>query len=178
MRYGEVEGELKRLLTEYGPSHPTPPAYPFHHLVSDGVWEVRTDQGPGSPGSRVGLLRSSGATWRRAPGLRAALAKEPSLLRRLARVLLDTRFPPSLHMDLCEAAGLDLELAETESVHGAGAATRRQRDRRMRELILTAYELQADDRPLRSRPASMAGGADSRSHASQQRSRVTGGGPT
>ncbi|MFF2813826.1 phosphorothioated DNA-binding restriction endonuclease [Streptomyces sp. NPDC058000] len=142
LRYSAVEDELKRLLTEYGPTHPTTPAYPFHHLVSDGVWEVRTDQGPGSPGSGVGLLRSSGATGRLAPGLRAALAKESSLLGRLTRVLLDTHFPPSLHMDLCEAVGLDLELAESESVHGAGAAARRQRDRRMRELILTAYEFQ------------------------------------
>ncbi|MGG2465736.1 phosphorothioated DNA-binding restriction endonuclease [Streptomyces sp. RGM 3693] len=142
LRYSAVEEELKRLLTEYGPTHPTTPAYPFHHLVSDGVWEVRTDQGPGSPGSGVGLLRSSGATGRLAPGLRAALAKESSLLSRLTRVLLDTHFPPSLHRDLCEAVGLDLELAETESVHGADAAARRQRDRRLRELILTAYEFQ------------------------------------
>ncbi|MER7990200.1 phosphorothioated DNA-binding restriction endonuclease [Streptomyces noursei] len=140
LRYSAVEDELKRLLAEYGPTHPTTPAYPFHHLVSDGVWEVRTDRGPGSPGSAVGLLRSSGATGRLAPGLRAALAKEPSLLGRLTRVLLDTHFPPSLHQDLCEAVGLDLELAETGSDHGAGAAARRQRDRRMRELILTAYE--------------------------------------
>ncbi|GAA2236362.1 MULTISPECIES: phosphorothioated DNA-binding restriction endonuclease [Kitasatospora] len=142
LRYSVVEEELKRLLAEYGPSHPTTPAYPFHHLVSDGVWEVRTDRGQGSPGSGVGVLRSSGATGRLASDLRAALAKEPSLLSRLVRVLLDTHFPPSLHVDLCEAVGLDLELAETGPVHGTDAATRRQRDRRMRELILTAYEFQ------------------------------------
>lgn len=142
LRYSAVEEELKRLLSEYGPSHPTTPAYPFHHLVSDGVWEVRTDRGLGSPGSGVRVLRSSGATGRLAPGLRAALAKEPSLLGRLARVLLDTHFPPSLHVDLCEAVGLDLELAETWPVEGADVAARRQRDRRMRDLILTAYEFQ------------------------------------
>ncbi|MGG7569500.1 phosphorothioated DNA-binding restriction endonuclease [Streptomyces sirii] len=141
LRYSSVEEELKRLLTEYGPSHPTTPAYPFHHLASDGVWEVSTDQGPGSPGSGVRVLRSSGATGRLAPGLRVALAEDPPLLGRLVRVLLDTHFPPSLHVDLCEAVGLDLELADTGSVHGTGAApARRQRDRRMRELILTAYE--------------------------------------
>ncbi|QRX91959.1 phosphorothioated DNA-binding restriction endonuclease [Streptomyces noursei] len=142
LRYSAVEGELRQLLTEYGPPHPTTPAYPFHHLASDGVWEVRTDQGLGSPGSRVGVLRSSGATGRLAPGLRTALATDSSLLTRLTRVLLDTHFPPSLHTDLCEAVGLDLELAEAGHVSGAGARARRQRDRRMRELILTAYEFQ------------------------------------
>ncbi|MGW4804796.1 phosphorothioated DNA-binding restriction endonuclease [Kitasatospora sp. NPDC004272] len=147
LRYSAVEGELNRLLEEYGPSRPTTPAYPFHHLVSDGVWEVRTDRGPGSPGSGVGVLRSSGATGRLAPELRAALRKEPALLGRLARVLLDFHFPPSLHTDLCEAVGLDLELADTEDVRGGvpggrERAVRRQRDRRMRELVLTAYEFQ------------------------------------
>ncbi|MBD0689747.1 phosphorothioated DNA-binding restriction endonuclease [Streptomyces sp. CBMA123] len=138
LRYSVVEEELKRLLVEYGPSHATTPAYPFHHLVSDGVWEVRTDRGPGSPGSGVGLLRASGAAGMLASGLREALGEEPALLGRLARVLLDAHFPTSLHAELCEAVGLDLERAET----GVELAARRQRDRRMRELILTAYEFQ------------------------------------
>ncbi|WP_316519964.1 phosphorothioated DNA-binding restriction endonuclease [Kitasatospora brasiliensis] len=138
LRYSAVEGELKRLLAEYGPANPTTPGYPFHHLVSDGVWEVRTDQGLGSPGSAVGALRSSGATGRLAPALRTALGEEPALLGRMGRALLDAHFPVSLHADLCEAVGLDLEQAEG----GVEARIRRQRDRRMRELILTAYEFQ------------------------------------
>lgn len=51
-----MEEDLKRLLDEYGPPNRTTPAYPFHHLVSDGVWEVRTDHGPGSPGSGDGRI--------------------------------------------------------------------------------------------------------------------------
>ncbi|AQS68804.1 phosphorothioated DNA-binding restriction endonuclease [Streptomyces pactum] len=138
LRYGAVEEDLKRLLAEYGPPHGTTPAYPFHHLVGDGVWEVRTDRGPGSPGSRVGELRASGAAGRLAPELRAALRREPSLLDRMARVLLDQHFPPSLHDELCEAVGLRAE-ADPASVTPL-VAGRRQRDRRMRELVLTAYE--------------------------------------
>ncbi|MGW0736401.1 phosphorothioated DNA-binding restriction endonuclease [Streptomyces sp. NPDC002851] len=138
LRYSAVEDDLKRLLTEYGPANRTTPAYPFHHLVSDGVWEVRTDRGPGSPGSGVRELRAAGAAGRLAPELRAVLRREPSLLARLARVLLDLNFPPSLHSELCEAVGLELEPAETEQL----SAARRQRDRRMRELVLTAYEYQ------------------------------------
>jgi putative restriction endonuclease len=54
----------------------------------------------------------------------------------MARSLLDLHFPPSLHSELCEAVGLDLESEET----GRLSAIRRKRDRRMRELVLTAYE--------------------------------------
>ncbi|KNE83055.1 MULTISPECIES: phosphorothioated DNA-binding restriction endonuclease [Streptomyces] len=136
LRYTAVEQDLQQLLTEYGPPHKTTPAYPFHHLVSDGVWEVRTDRGPGSPGSGIRDLRGTGATGQLAPDLRAALRREPDLLGRIARLLLDLHFPPSLHGELCEAVGLDLEPAEAEQL----PAVRRQRDRRMRQLVLTAYE--------------------------------------
>ncbi|MEV7792910.1 phosphorothioated DNA-binding restriction endonuclease [Streptomyces sp. NPDC087512] len=135
LRYTAVERDLQRLLAEYGPPHRTTPAYPFHHLVGDGVWEVRTDRGPGSPGSGVRDLRETGATGRLAPDLRAALRREPDLLGRIARLLLDLHFPPSLHGELCEAVGLEAEPA------GRLAAVRgRRRDPRMRELVLTAYE--------------------------------------
>ncbi|MFE6200095.1 phosphorothioated DNA-binding restriction endonuclease [Streptomyces sp. NPDC057838] len=136
LRYTAVEQDLQRLLTEYGPPHKTTPAYPFHHLTSDGVWEVRTDRGPGSPGSGIRDLRETGATGRLTPDLRAALRRDPDLLGRIARLLLDLHFPPSLHGELCEAVGLDLEPAEAELV----AAARRRRDPRMRDLVLTAYE--------------------------------------
>lgn len=95
LRYSAVEGGFRRLLSGHGPARATTPAYPFHHLVSDEVWEVRTDRGPGSPGSGVTALRTSGAAGRLAPELRAALRREPSLLGRMTRVLLDLRFPPS-----------------------------------------------------------------------------------
>ncbi|MFF9817165.1 phosphorothioated DNA-binding restriction endonuclease [Streptomyces sp. NPDC014006] len=134
--YTAVEQDLQRLLTEYGPPNRTTPAYPFHHLANDDVWEVRTDRGPGSPGSRVRELRATGATGRLAPELRAALRREPSLLGRIARLLLDLHFPPSLHGELCEAVGLELEPAETARLVPA----RRPRDPRMRDLVLTAYE--------------------------------------
>ncbi|WP_217242888.1 phosphorothioated DNA-binding restriction endonuclease [Streptomyces sp. AC555_RSS877] len=136
LRYSAVEADLQRLLTEYGPPHKTTPAYPFHHLVNDGVWEVRTDRGNGSPGTGLRELREAGAAGRLAPELRAALRCDRQLLTRIARLLLDLHFPPSLHGELCEAVGLELEPTEIERLSTA----RRRRDRRMRELVLTAYE--------------------------------------
>ncbi|RLL65992.1 phosphorothioated DNA-binding restriction endonuclease [Streptomyces sp. Z26] len=135
LRYSAVEGELQRLLDEYGPPHRTTPAYPFHHLVSDGVWEVRSDRGPGSPGTGLRDLRESGATGRLAPDLRDALRREPELLPRMARSLLDLHFPPSCHGELCEVVGLDLDPVEYVALSPA----QRQRDRRMRDLVLAAY---------------------------------------
>ncbi|GGV29223.1 HNH endonuclease [Streptomyces longisporoflavus] len=134
--YSTVEEDLQRLLNEYGPPNKTTPAYPFHHLISDGVWEVRTDRGPGSPGSGIRDLRERGATGQLAPDLRAALRREPDLLGKITRLLLDLHFPPSLHGELREAVGLELERAETEQL----SVVRRQRGSRMRELVLTAYE--------------------------------------
>ncbi|QYX78622.1 phosphorothioated DNA-binding restriction endonuclease [Streptomyces akebiae] len=136
LRYSAVEEDLQRLLTEYGPPHRTSPAYPFHHLVSDGVWEVRTDRGLGSPGSGVRDLRETGATGRLSAEFGAALRNEPELLSRVTRLLLDRHFPPSVHGELCEAVGLELDPAEVVPISTA----RKQRDRRMRELVLTAYE--------------------------------------
>jgi putative restriction endonuclease len=83
-------------------------------------------------------LRAAGATGRLAPELRTALRRQPSLLGRMARVLLDLHFPPSLHEELREAVGLELELAEMKPL----MTGRRQRDRRMREAVLIAYEYQ------------------------------------
>lgn len=107
--------------------------------MSDGVWEVHTERGPkAAPGPGSGELRATGAAGRLTPELRAALRRDPPLLGRMTRVLLDLNFPPSLHGELCEAVGLELEEAET----GLVSAKRRQRDRRMREMVLTAYEYQ------------------------------------
>ncbi|GAA4660804.1 phosphorothioated DNA-binding restriction endonuclease [Streptomyces youssoufiensis] len=137
--YSAVEADLRRLLVEYGPPHRTTPAYPFHHLTSDGVWEVRTAHGAGSPGPGVSELRGSRAAGRLAPELRAALRREPGLAGRMARVLLDSHFPPSLHGELCDAVGLDLEPAVDLPLL---AARRQRRDRRLRELVLDAYAYQ------------------------------------
>ncbi|MGK5499971.1 phosphorothioated DNA-binding restriction endonuclease [Streptomyces sp. URMC 125] len=136
LRYSAVEEDLGRLLAEYGPPNATTPAYPFHHLTGDGVWEVRTDRGPGSPGTGVRELRASGAAGRLVPELRAALRRDPQLLGRMAQLLLDLHFPPSLHGELCAAVGLEPGPVEAVRL----PAGRRQRDRRMRELVLTAYE--------------------------------------
>lgn len=124
--YSEAEEHLARLLREFGPPRRTSPAYPFHHLTSDGLWEVRTADGGPSPGPQVGALRR--ASGRLAGGLAADLGRDPRLLTRLARAILDANFEPSLHEDICAEAGLELEAAG------------RRRSREFRQQVMVAYE--------------------------------------
>lgn len=65
--YSAVEADLKQLLTECGPTRGTTPAYPFHHLVSDGVWEVRTEEGVGSPGTGGAGTTGRAGRWAAGP---------------------------------------------------------------------------------------------------------------
>jgi putative restriction endonuclease len=138
MSYVDAEPDLARLLRDYGPSgRTTTPAYPFHHLQTDGLWTVRAERG--DPGSSPGKLRSSGAIGRLSSDFEHALVHDPPLITLIARALLDANFPESLHHDLCAAAGLDLEAIEVSAARARVEQIRR-RDPVFRDLVLVAYE--------------------------------------
>lgn len=137
MTYADAEPDLDRLLRDFGPANTTTPAYPFHHLQTDGLWIVQS-AGP-DPGSSPSRLRSSGAVGRLAPEFETALRDDPGLAALIARSLLDANFPESLHADLSAAAGLDLDTVEVSAARLRLEPTRR-RDPRFRELVLVAYE--------------------------------------
>ncbi|MDH2429448.1 phosphorothioated DNA-binding restriction endonuclease [Sphaerisporangium sp. TRM90804] len=137
--FSGAEADLRRLLKEYGPSRETSPGYPFHHLTSDGLWLVDTADGPGSPGSGLGLLRDGRAAGRLHPDLARDLTEDPRLAAGIARFLLDTNFPPSLHEEICRMAGLDLDALETAPVEPAAVGPAR-RDPAFRDKVLMAYE--------------------------------------
>ncbi len=67
--FSEAEDQLGRLLREFGPPRRTTPAYPFHHLTSDGLWTVTTAGGGGSPCNSPTALRSQQAAGRLIPDL-------------------------------------------------------------------------------------------------------------
>ena len=125
---------------EFGPPRKSSPGYPFHHLTSDGLWVVRTDDDQPSPGSNVGALRSTGAAGSLSPDLIDALNSDSHLLAQLARLLLDSNFEPSLHPDICTLAGLDLEAAETAAPETQPG--RKRRSAEFRSEVLMAYEHQ------------------------------------
>jgi putative restriction endonuclease len=138
MTYGEAEQDLVRLLRDYGPTgRKTSPAYPFHHLQTDGLWTVTAAHG--DPGPSPARLRSSDAVGRLDAAFEAALRRDPALVALIAHALLDENFPPSLHDDLCAAAGLDVEALEVAAARTRAQKLRR-RDPMFRERVLVAYE--------------------------------------
>lgn len=136
--YQDAERPLLDLLAEFGPPRPTSAAYPFHHLISDGIWVVTSAHG-GSPGASAGRLRATHAVGRLAPDLEAALRAEPALIVLAVHGLLDRSFPVSLHAELCAAVGLDLEELERRAVRRRATELRR-RDPAFRDAVLMAYE--------------------------------------
>ncbi|GAA2417413.1 HNH endonuclease [Actinomadura vinacea] len=136
--FSAAEQPLRRLLDEFGPPRSTSPAYPFHHLTNDdAIWVVDTMDGPGSPGPVLGRLRTPGVQGRFHPELAEALTADPSLVAQLARALLEANFEPSLHDDICQEIGLELD--------GIGLPARTERllpprDPAFRLQVLEAYE--------------------------------------
>ncbi len=137
--YSEAEKDLADLLKEFGPPRQSTPAYPFHHLTTDGLWTVATASGAASPGASPTALRAEQAAGRLSPELARSLDSQPRLLPRLARVILDTNFEPSLHEDICAEIGLDLEEIEAETTP-TGPNDPRRRDPEFRRSVLVAYE--------------------------------------
>ncbi len=138
LEFSVVEEDLRRLLREFGPPRATSPGYPFHHLTNDDrLWLVETADGGTSPGSAVGPLRALHARGRLHPDLTSALTADPALLPQLVRALLDADFAPSLHADICQTVGVELEAAELPVQVRAGLT---RRDPAFRLEVLEAYE--------------------------------------
>ena len=138
MAFADVERDLDALLEEFGPPRRTNPGYPFHHLVSDGLWIVRTPSGIGSPGPNRAELRAR-ALGELEPEFARAVELSPQLFASVVHALLDSNFESTLHQDILDRVGISLAPVETGEttplVHGA-----RRRDPRFRDLVLVAYE--------------------------------------
>ena len=132
--FADAEGDLRRLLEEFGPPRQTSPGYPFHHLTSDGLWVVRTPSGEGSPGPNLGALRA-GAVGALDSDFAKALERDPVIFAGVVRSLLDANFPATLHADILQAVGIELETVEVPH-----APKTRRRDPAFRDLVLLAYE--------------------------------------
>jgi putative restriction endonuclease len=134
--FADLDPVLRKLLEEFGPPRKSHhPEYPFWHLQSDGVWQLETAGPPmiretrsNPPKSELIKLKAAGGLTE---GLHNALIADPALLSEIARDLLEEHFPATLHDDILEAVGLDLELA------GPGRA---KRDPRFRDDVIMSYE--------------------------------------
>jgi putative restriction endonuclease len=136
--YEAVDRELRKLLLEFGPPRKSfHPEYPFWRLQNDGIWEV--------PGAENLQKRKSNSDVPRSillkndvhGGLKEEvhqlLARDKRLLGEMVSQILNASFPASIHEDILQAIGIDLE--EISSRPTA-------RDPSFRNRILQAYEYQ------------------------------------
>jgi putative restriction endonuclease len=135
----DAKSDLTRLLVEFGPPRRPNPGYPFHHLENDGLWSVRTNLGEGSPGSTIGPLIRQEAVGSLVPDFARALQEDPRLFASVVRVLLEANFPETIHSDILDAAGIDVERVDLLGSLAPESAGRR-RDPAFRPAVLLAYE--------------------------------------
>ena len=135
--YGDVDQPLKALLIEFGPARKSQHTeYPFWYLQSDGVWMVENAEaaqarrGKRSQPTKRELLRV-GAVGGFTPQVHRVLVSDKRFATELAQGLLDGHFPETVHQDILDAVGLDLEDLRSEE--------KTQRDPRFREQVLLAY---------------------------------------
>jgi putative restriction endonuclease len=152
--YAEVEEPLVDLLDAYAPpvrnSHH--PEYPWWHLRTDGLWEVRDAERMKLQANGMPTMWEFRASVGRLPERFAlVLTRNPTLVERSIRALLDGHFEPSLHDDIRSAIGLDTDRLfvddavnavadEIASVRDSIAVNRRMRERSFRNEVLAAYD--------------------------------------
>lgn len=141
--FAEAEPVIAPLLRQFAPPvREVVVANPFLRLENDGFWAIEGAV-PGSHGvpSRGVLLSANPKAGFDEASL-VLLRREPGLIDRAARQLLDANFPPSVHEEILTAIGLDLEAPSRPRGFGeeppAWPAARR--DPAFRGLVLDAYQ--------------------------------------
>jgi len=134
LQFSDIEEDIKNLLIEFGPPRQSHhPEYPFWHLQSDDVWVVpnaeRLEMRKSASNPPKSELRSKDARGGFSEAVYRAFRDDPELRRQIARLLLSSHFPASLHQDIATAVGLDLE-----------GKVRNDRDPDFRKQVLQAYQ--------------------------------------
>ena len=153
VEFTAIDGALKQLLAEFGPSSAAKSRhYPFWHLATDGhgaLWDLSGPREmlkrPAGATPSLGELREQHIKGGFPPEIDEALRHIPGLLQAVATRVLDTCFPGTLHTDIAAALGLDLDgptvLRDAVPVAAEYTTTeRRRRDATFRARVLRAYE--------------------------------------
>ena len=140
--FDEMETGVSSLLDEFGPPRKTQPIYPFWYLQNDGLWQLTniepSDDATLGPCPTKSFMRSRDVRGRFPQEIEHQLSSDQELLKQIVVRILTDNFPGTLHADILQSAGLNME----SSVNSAEqqAESRRTRDPRFRERVLRAYE--------------------------------------
>jgi putative restriction endonuclease len=125
--YEDIKPKLTKLLIEFGPIRKSyHPEEPFVRLTRDGIWQLSKDVNKSDPSNKVLLQNEIAGGF--TSEVAALLHTDPSLLSKIAQIILEQHFPDSIHEEILAAVGLDLEIS-----------SKRKRDPKFRERILRAY---------------------------------------
>jgi len=149
--FKEIEPDFKTLLTEFGPSNaPNTRNMPFWFLRNDAqgqLWELKLPDSlqthPKGTAPNLTAMRQDGVTGGLSSEVERDLKAHPQLLVEVARNLLHSTFPETLHDDIANVIGLDLSDTGHRARDGEDydqIGQRRQRNRAFRQQVLRAYE--------------------------------------
>ncbi|GBF33674.1 hypothetical protein DCCM_2780 [Desulfocucumis palustris] len=129
--YSEVKENLKHLLMEFGPPRRSYVSrYPFLRLSNDGSWEITGKNKIDTKrdwSDNILLVNDTHGGF--TEEVYSLLSKDRRLIREFANIILEQNFPETMHEDILNEVGLDLDLAGKPS-----------RNPQFRERILMAYE--------------------------------------
>jgi len=133
--YEEIDKNLDLLLKEFGPARLNyHTEYPFWRLQNDKVWEVTGVESVAL--NKSGDPRKSDLMNYKVAGgfpeyLYAKFQTDKTIVLKIVQELLDSNFPSSIHEDIMQSVGIDLDVQNSE---------RKSRQPEFRENILRAYE--------------------------------------
>ncbi|HFD31333.1 MAG TPA: restriction endonuclease [Gammaproteobacteria bacterium] len=135
--YVDLEVDLKNLLSDFGPPRKSHrPEYPFWRLQHDKIWQVsltsQVKENNSGDVSRKALLDAEAYGFFTEKVVEI-FTQEPSLVNYLIKELLESNFPNTIHEDILQSIGINLQ------EYDAGFE-KRKRCSKFREKILQAYE--------------------------------------
>jgi putative restriction endonuclease len=112
--FEDVDEDLKKLLLEFGPPRKSyHPEYPFWRLQNDGLWEIPDAEDlhkrkPNCDVPKSELLKNN-AHGGLKKDIHQLLCRDRQLLAEMVSQILNANFPASIHEDILQAVGIDLE---------------------------------------------------------------------
>ena len=141
MSYKQVKDDLKNLLAEFGPYRQNhSPSYPFVRLTNDGIWGINgldvLNTNKNWSDRELEVNETEGGFTEPVFNL---FKNNPTLVRETATDVLRKNFPGTIHQDILDQVGLNLEISET-TVQADETGTKLSRSPDFRKRVLKAYE--------------------------------------
>ena len=137
--FSDIEKDLTEKLIEFGPQRKSYyPEEPFCRLRTDGLWELTAKRGfqiPATGSIQKTILRKEQVKGGLTLDTYNLLKSDQELIEKVASILLKANFPNTIHQDILDAMGLDIEVSQQANAN----TQKKKRDPKFRGRILQAY---------------------------------------